>query len=57
MKVPVEDLRTLSSAILQRHGLNEEDARIVMDAIVEAELRGRPVPWQDPSPQTGTEPT
>ncbi len=42
MKVPVEDLRTLSSAILQHHGLNEEDARIVMDAVVEAELRGRP---------------
>ena len=42
MRIPVEDLRTLSSAILQHHGLNEVDARIVADAILEAELRGRP---------------
>lgn len=42
MKVSADDLRTLSLAILQRHGLNEEDARVVADAVVEAELRGHP---------------
>lgn len=42
MKIPVENLRHLSLAILRRHGLSEDDARIVSDAVLEAELRGRP---------------
>jgi L-2-hydroxycarboxylate dehydrogenase (NAD+) len=42
MKMSVEDLRGLSLAILKRHGLSDDDARIVADAVMEAELRGRP---------------
>ena len=42
VKIPVEELRRISIGVLGRHGLNEDDARIVSDVILEAELRGRP---------------
>ncbi len=42
MKVLVEELRQLCMDILGNQGLNEDDARIVSDAVLEAELRGRP---------------
>jgi len=42
MKTSVEDLRRLSLGILRRCGLSEEDARVVAEAVMEAELRGRP---------------
>ena len=42
MIVQVEDIRELSEQILAGNGLVEEDARIVTDILLEAELRGRP---------------
>ena len=42
MKVLVEELRQLCMDILGNQGLNEDDARIVSDVVLEAELRGRP---------------
>ena len=42
MRVAVEELRTLSRGILDRRDLGEEDAHIVTDILLEAELRGRP---------------
>ena len=42
MKVAVEELRTLSQEILVGRDLGEEDAHIVTDILLEAELRGRP---------------
>lgn len=41
MIVEVEDLRGLCEQVLGGHGLSEEDARIVTDILIEAELRGR----------------
>ena len=42
MKIPVEDLRSLALSILKHHDLSETDARVVAEAVLEAELRGRP---------------
>ncbi len=42
MIVDVEDLRGLCEQVLGGHGLSEEDAHIVTDILIEAELRGRP---------------
>ncbi len=41
MNVSMEDLRELSRGILVGGGLGEEDAHIVADILLEAELRGR----------------
>ena len=42
MIIDVEDLRGLCEQVLGGHGLSEEDAHIVTDILIEAELRGRP---------------
>jgi len=42
MIVDVVDLRGLCEQVLGGHGLSEEDAHIVADVLIEAELRGRP---------------
>ena len=42
MIIEVEDLRTLCQDILTDHDLDETDAHIVTDILIEAELRGRP---------------
>lgn len=42
MIVDVENLRELCQSVLVGRDLNEADAHIVTDALVEAELRGRP---------------
>ena len=41
MIVPVEELRDLSQQVLSRRGLSDEDAAVVTDILIEAELRGR----------------
>jgi len=40
MPRPVADLQRLCNDILVRHGLSDEDAHIVTDILIEAELRG-----------------
>ncbi|MDP6776648.1 MAG: Ldh family oxidoreductase [Candidatus Latescibacteria bacterium] len=42
MKMAVEDVRDLSKGILTARGMGEDDAHIVTDCLLEAELRGRP---------------
>ncbi len=42
MIVKVENLRALCQSILMDRGLGAQDARIVTDILIEAELRGRP---------------
>ena len=42
MKMSAKDVRELCREILMRHDLGEEDAHIVTDCLLEAELRGRP---------------
>jgi len=42
MKMSAKDMRELCRDILMRHKLGEEDAHIVTDCLLEAELRGRP---------------
>jgi L-2-hydroxycarboxylate dehydrogenase (NAD+) len=41
MRIDVIDLRGLCEQVLGGHGLSEEDAHIVTDILIEAELRGR----------------
>ena len=41
MRRSVADLQKLCNDILQRNGLSDEDAHIVADILIEAELRGR----------------
>ena len=42
MIIDVEDIRELCEQVLAGHGLSEDDAHIVADVLIEAELRGRP---------------
>jgi L-2-hydroxycarboxylate dehydrogenase (NAD+) len=42
MIIDVIDLRGLCEQVLGGHGLSEKDAHIVVDVLIEAELRGRP---------------
>ena len=41
MRIPVNDLIKLSNLILVEHGLSGNDAEVVTDILIEAELRGR----------------
>jgi hypothetical protein len=42
MKIPIDEMRDLCKRILLSHGLTEEEATIIADDYLDAEMRGKP---------------